>query len=130
MVFRIVYGGYVPAELAQDMWLPQWLISGCTLKVILFHLFGPRTGLEKILWMHAQIEDNFWRNLHVESWVDWHHVSNYFSDILVPFIVWHPMKLHGWPTPFSGPVCHTFVCLHVLHTTWCFQTYLTACLYI
>ena len=32
MVFRIVYGGYVPAELAQDMWVPQWVNKWVHLK--------------------------------------------------------------------------------------------------
>jgi len=32
MVLGIVYGGYAPAELAQDMWAPQWVNNWLLLK--------------------------------------------------------------------------------------------------
>jgi hypothetical protein len=94
-------------------------------------LFWPGTGLEKILWMHAWIEDNFWRKSFSCGNLSW--LAPYFWlfqwCLSTPYASC-PMKLHGWSSPFSGPACQTIVCLHVLPTAWLFETYLTAFLYI
>lgn len=41
----------------------------------------------------------FWEIISRVTWVYWHHISDYSSDVLVPLRCWRPGKLRGRPAP-------------------------------
>jgi hypothetical protein len=75
------------------------------LRIFVQHLFSGSGGETDFLstFTFQQLR----KESHVETSVNWHHISNVFQLRFVPFIGWRPGQLPGWPTPYSGPACET-----------------------
>jgi hypothetical protein len=76
------------------MWRPGQANDLVPLKTdIILKRFRPRTGLAKHYAGRREIVSR------VEASVYWHHISDYYSDVLAPLIGWRPRQIRASPAP-------------------------------